>query len=267
MTLENRVAIITGASRGVGRAVALALARAGCDVVLASKTVEPDPRLPGTLGEVRSEVEALGRRALVVQTDVRHEEQIQNMVAEAAREFGRIDILVNNAGALFLAPVSETPTKRFDLVMGVNARAAFIAARECLPHMAKNRWGQIVNMSPPIEPGHAFGKVAYLTSKYGMTLLTYGLAEEVRSDNVAVHSLWPACVVETMATIRFGLGSHEVWRTPEILADATLALVDKAPSLRTGRAWIDEDVLREEGLTDFAKYSCVQGAEPMRLPF
>lgn len=267
MKLENRVAIVTGASRGVGRAVALALAREGCNLVLASKTVEPDPRLPGTLPEVAAAVQALGRRAEVVKTDVRYEEQIQAMVGRAVESFGRVDILINNAGALFLGPVASTPTKRFDLVMSVNARAAFIAARECIPHMQRGGWGQIVNMSPPIRPETAPNKVPYITSKYGMTLLTYGLAAELSGDNIAVHSLWPACVVETMATINFGLGSRDVWRTPEILSDATLALVTKEPSARTGRAWIDEEVLAAEGLEDLSRYNCVPGAEPMRLIF
>ncbi len=265
--LTDRVAIVTGASRGVGREVALALARRGCDLVLASKTVDPDKRLPGTLPEVAREVEALGRRALVVKTDVRDEEQIKAMVAAAADTYGRVDILVNNAGALYLAPVEETPARRFDLVMSVNARAALLAARECIPHMERGGWGHIVNMSPPIRPETAPGKVAYITSKYGMTLLTYGLAAELESRNIAAHSLWPACVIETMATIHFGLGSPEVWRKPAILADATVALVEKEPGLRSGRAWIDEEVLAEEGVTDFSVYDAVPGAHPMKLEF
>lgn len=265
MKLEGRVAIITGASRGVGRAVALALARAGADLVLASKTVEPDPRLPGTLGEVAGEVEALGRRVLVVQTDVRFEEQIHQMVAKTLETFGRVDILINNAGALYIGPFEETPTKRFDLVMGVNVRATFLGCREVLPHMIKNRWGHIVNMSPPIRLDAIAGKVPYLISKYGMSMITRGLSEEMKEHNIAVHSLWPACAVESAATIKFGLGERDVWRKPEILADATLALVDKDPALRTGGEWIDEDVLREEGIEDFSSYSCVPGKDPLRL--
>lgn len=265
MKLEGRVALITGASRGVGRACALALARAGADVVLASKTVEPDPRLPGTLGEVAREVESLGRRALVIQTDVRFEEQIQNAVAKTVEAFGRVDILINNAGALHIGPFEETSVKKFDLVMGINVRATFIGCHEVLPHMIRNRWGHIVNMSPPIRLDAIKGKIPYLISKYGMSMITRGLGEEVHHHNIAVHSLWPACAVESAATIKFALGSHDVWRKPEILADATLALVDKDPSLRTGGEWIDEDVLREEGIEDFSAYSCVPGKDPIRL--
>ncbi|MBI4872499.1 MAG: SDR family NAD(P)-dependent oxidoreductase, partial [Candidatus Riflebacteria bacterium] len=227
----------------------------------------PDPRLPGTLPEVAKEIEALGRRAVWVQTDVRFEDQIARMVSEADRVFGRVDILVNNAGALFWAPVAETPVKRFDLVLAVNVRAAFIAARECLPLMQRGGWGHVVNMSPPIRPEAAAGKVAYLTGKYGMTLLTYGLAAELDGTNVAVHSLWPACVLETAATIHFGLGSPETWRKPDILADATLALVGKEPSLRTGKVWLDEEVLAADGITDFDRYACVPGGQPLRLEF
>ena len=262
MRLQGRVAIVTGASRGVGRAVALGLAREGADVVLAAKTMEPDPRLPGTLMDVAREVEALGRRALAVRTDVRSVEQIEAMVARARAEFGRIDILVNNAGALWWTPVLDTPEKRFDLVMGVNVRAAFFASRAVLPHMIRQRWGHIVNMSPPIDVRHVPGRVAYMVSKFGMTMLTYGLAEEVREHNVAVHSLWPVTAVESWATIHFGIGSRETWRKPDIRADATVALVTKEPSLRTGKAWLDEEVLREEGVTDFSGYACVPGTSP-----
>jgi citronellol/citronellal dehydrogenase len=265
MRLAGRVALVTGASRGVGRAVALALAREGCDVVLAAKTVEPDPRLPGTLPEVAREVEALGRKAVAVQTDLRFDDQIRRMVDRAHEAFGRVDILVNNAGALFLAPVVETPAKRFDLVVALNARAPFLAAQAVLPGMIERRWGHIVNMSPPIRPGSAPGKVAYLVSKFGMTLLTHGLAAEVAAHNVAVHSLWPVCVVESQATRHFGLGSPDLWRKPDILADATVALCAREPASRTGRAWLDEEVLREDGVTDFAPYACVPGCEPMRL--
>jgi citronellol/citronellal dehydrogenase len=265
MKFEGRVALVTGASRGVGRAVAIALAREGCDVAIAAKTVEPDPRLPGTLPEVAREVEAQGRRALVVPTDLRFDDQIERMVGQTVAAFGRVDILVNNAGALFLGPVVDTPTKRFDLVHALNARAPFVAARAVLPGMIERRWGHIVNMSPPIRPPSAPGKVAYLASKFAATLLTHGLAYEVKHHNVAVHSLWPVCVVETQAVIHFGFGTREVWRKPEILADSVVALCAREPAERTGQAWLDEEVLKEEGLTDLASYSCVPGNEPLRL--
>lgn len=262
MKLKGRVALITGASRGVGRSVALAFAREGCDVVLVAKTMDPDPRLPGTLKDVAAEVEKLGARAHAVQCDVRFEDQIQTAAKSAREAFGKVDILVNNAGALFLAPVIETPAKRIDLVFALNVRAPMLFAQALVPGMIERRWGHVVNMSPPIKPQSAPGKVAYLTSKFGMTLLTYGLAEEVREHNVAAHSLWPRVVVESQATLHFGFGDRRDWRRPEILADATVALVSRDPGQRTGRAWIDEEVLREEGITDFAKYA----VDPTRTP-
>jgi len=265
MKLKGRVALITGASRGVGRSVALTFAREGCDLVLASKTLDPDPRLPGTLKEVAAECERLGVRALAVACDARFPEQIAATVARAHEAFGRVDVLVNNAGALFLAPVVETPLKRFDLVHAINARAPFLFAQGVLPWMMERRWGHIVNMSPPIRPESAPGKVAYISSKFGMTLLTHGLAEEVRSHNIAVHSLWPAVVVESQATLHFGFGDRREWRKPEVLADATLALVARDPSARTGRAWLDEEVLREDGITDFAPYAVDPTREPQKL--
>ena len=266
-SLTGRVAVVTGASRGIGRAIALALARAGADLVLASKTVEPHPKLPGTLGDVAREVEALGRRALVVPTDVRFEDQIANLARRTLDTFGHVDILINNAGALWWRPVLETPVKRFDLVMGVNARAAFLCAQALLPSMIERRWGHIVNLSPPIDMRKLSGHVAYFMSKYGMTMLTLGLAEEVRAHNVAVHSLWPATVIESQATINYQVGTPAQWRKAEILADATLLIVSRPPSARTGQALIDEDLLRAEGVTDFDRYKCVPDGTPLRIDF
>jgi citronellol/citronellal dehydrogenase len=189
------------------------------------------------------------------------------MVKRAGDEFGRVDILLNNAGAFWWHPVEETPEKRFDLVVTVNAKGPFFAAQACLPWMKKNRWGHIINMSPPIKPEQSVNRVAYMISKFGMTLLTHGLAGEVASDNIAVHSLWPVTIIESQASINANLGGPEMWRKADILADATLALVTKDPSIRTGRAWLDEEVLREDGIKDFSKYACVPGTEPPPIPW
>jgi citronellol/citronellal dehydrogenase len=259
------VAVITGASRGIGKAIALKLAREGADIVIAAKTTEPDPRLPGTIHDAAREIEALGRRALPVRCDVRDADQIDAMVQQALDTFGKVDILINNAGALWWYPVTETPPKKFDLVMGVNARAAFTCARACLPSMIKNRWGHIVNMSPPVDIRTVGYHVAYMISKYGMTLLAHGLAEEVREHNVAANALWPVTIIESQATINFGLLPREYWRTAEIMADATYAVVSKEPLERTGQALLDEDVLKAEGVTDFAKYRCDPDTEPVRI--
>jgi len=172
--LDGRVAIITGASRGIGKAIALVFAKEGADVVVAAKTTDPDPRLPGTIYDAAKEIEALGRRALPVKCDVRDAPQIDAMVEKTIETFGKVDILVNNAGALWWYTVLDTPAAKFDLVMGVNARAAFLCARACLPSMVKQHWGHIVTMSPPIDTRMAGHHVAYMISKFGMTLVAHG---------------------------------------------------------------------------------------------
>ena len=263
--LDGRVAIVTGSSRGIGKAVALAMAKEGADIVVAAKTTEPDPRLPGTIYDAAREVEALGRRALPVRCDVREVDQIDAMVQQTLDTFGRVDILINNAGALWWHNVIDTPAKRFDLVMGVNARASFFCARACLPAMTKQKWGHIVNYSPPIDIRAAPGHVAYLISKFGMTLIAHGLAEEVREENVGVTALWPATVVESQATINFGLLDRKYWRKADIMADSTLAIVTSEPTKWSGQALIDEDLLRAEGVTNFDQYRCDPETEPMRL--
>jgi citronellol/citronellal dehydrogenase len=267
MAFEGRVAFITGASRGVGRCLALALARAGADIVVAAKTVEPNPKLPGTIHAVAAEVEALGRRALAVQVDVRDEGAVAGAVKAALDRFGRIDVLVNNAGALFWQPVADTPMSRFDRVMGVNVRGAFACTHEVLPAMVAQGWGHILMMSPPVDPAAAVGKVAYAVSKFGMTLIAHGLAGEVAGKNVACNALWPATLIESYATINFALGDAKVWRKPDIIADAALRIFAKEPGSFTGHALIDEDFLRSEGVTDFSPYRCDPAHEPPRVGF
>jgi len=264
-SLQVRVASITGASRGIGQAIALGLARHGCHIVVAAKSVESTERLPGSIHTVAKELEALGVSALPIQVDVRAADQIEAMTAQTMQRFGRIDILINNAGALWWKPVLETPAKRFDLVMGVNARAAFFASRAVLPHMMERTWGHIINMSPPIDLKIVPGKVAYFISKFGMTLLTHGLAEEVRPHHIAVNSLWPVTIIESQASINWGMGSREMWRKPDILVDCVLRLVQKDPAEITGQALLDEDFLRQEGVTELGNYSCVPGTNPSRI--
>jgi citronellol/citronellal dehydrogenase len=264
-SLSGRVAIVTGASRGIGRALALGLAREGCRVVVAAKSTTSTEKLPGSIHTVAQEVEALGAEALPVQVDVRDEGQIEAMAARALERFGRVDVLVNNAGALWWRPLLETPGKRFDLVLGVNARAAFLCCRAMLPGMIERRWGHVVNMSPPLDLSMVPGRIAYSISKLGMTLLTHGLAEEVRGHNVAVNSLWPVTIIESQASINWGMGTPALWRKPDILVDCLLRLVRKEPGELTGRALLDEDFLRAEGVTDFSGYACVPGAQPPRL--
>ena len=218
----------------------------------------------------KTEKEAIEQmRAAGLQVDVRDEAQVATAVHAAVERFGRIDFLVNNAGALHWHPVTETPLRRFDLVMGVNARGAFACTYHVLPLMVQQGFGHILMMSPPLDPGGAGagGKVAYAISKYGMTLIAHGLAEEVAASNVACNALWPATMVESQATLHFALGSHSLWRTADILADATVRIFAKEPRRFTGHALIDEDFLRAEGVTDFSRYRCDPAVEPPRVGF
>ncbi len=269
MKLKGRVAIVTGASRGIGRAFALALAKEGASVVVTAKTTDraPNPKLPGTIDAVAREIEESGGRALALKCDVRKVENVEAMVAKAFEHFGRIDILVNNAALPWWYPVTETQEKHFDRVMNANCKGPFFAARAVLPHMIKNKFGFIVNNSPPIEPRMAAGRVAYMIAKMGQTLIAHGLAEEVKEHNIAVCALWPVTLIESYATIGMSLGKRENWRRPDIMGDALVALVTRAPVEVTGKAWLDEDILREAGVTDFSKYACVAGAEPMKIPW
>jgi citronellol/citronellal dehydrogenase len=264
-TLAGRVAIITGASRGIGRAIALGLAREGWGVVIGAKSLQPTDKLPGSIHTVAAEVEAIGGQALPIQVDVRDEAQIQAMADRALEQFGKVNLLVNNAGAVHWQGIMDTPPKRFDLVIGVNARAAFLCSQAVLPAMIKQGCGHIINMSPPLDLDIVPGRIAYAISKLGMTLLTYGLAEEVRRHNIAVNSLWPATVIESQASINWGLGTRDQWRKPDILVDCVLRLARKESLELTGQALIDEDFLRSEGVTDFSSYACVPGAIPPRL--
>lgn len=263
--LQGKVAIITGGSRGIGREVALTFARAGADIVIAAKTDAENPKLPGTIFTVAKEVEALGRKALPLKVDVRDDAAVANMASEAKKQLGRIDILVNNAGALWWMPVADTPMKRFDLVLGVNARAAFCATQACLPHMLAGGGGHVLVYSPPVELKALPNKVAYCISKFGMTMLAHGLAEEMAGKPFSINALWPVTAVESYATINFQLGGPAFWRKPSVLADASLAIVSKPPGQQTGQALFDEDVLRADGVTDFVQYRCDPEHEPPRI--
>ena len=268
MRLKDRVVFITGASRGIGRAVARACAREGADIVVAAKTdVAENPRLPGTIHDVAREVEQLGRRALPIKLDVRDDEACRGAVAAAVERFGRIDALVNNAGALWWADVVDTPMKKFDLIMGINVRASFALSQAVLPHMIAQKYGHIVMMSPPVEADACAHHGAYAVSKFGMTMIAHAIAGEYAEQNITAHALWPATAIESFATMNFGLGGPELWRKADIIADATLALLSREPSARRGKAWIDEALLREEGVTDFSRYQCVPGVEPPHLSF
>jgi citronellol/citronellal dehydrogenase len=263
--LAGRAALVTGASRGIGRACALALARCGADLAIAAKSERGRERLPGSIHETADAVRALRRRALAVRTDVRDPAQIEAAIAAAVAEFGRLDLLVNNAGALHWRPIPETPPKRFDLVHEVNVRAAYCATHFALPHLLRSGGGAVVQMSPPLDLRFLGGKVAYGVSKLGMSLLAIGLAQECGAAGLRSFALWPATAIETAATVNFGLGGPEQWRKPEIVADALLAALAAPHERVQGRCLIEEEILAAAGVTDFDRYLCVPGGKPLRI--
>ncbi len=260
--LAGRVAVVTGASRGIGKSLALRLAHEGAAVTVAAKSEQSTERLPGSIHETVEAIRAAGGRALAVAADVRDEGSLRNVIERTVAEFGRLDILVNNAGAIWAQPILETPPKRFDLMMGINVRAAYIASYYALPHMRKQRWGHILNMCPRLSNAPSPGKVAYMISKLGMARLAIGLAAEHQADNIAANSLWPRTIIESQASINWGMADRSQWRTPEILCDASLAIFAQEPRACTGRQWIDEEALTElAGITNFDHYWC-EGRPP-----
>jgi citronellol/citronellal dehydrogenase len=248
--LQDRVAIVTGSSRGIGRAMSLRLAREGAAVVITGKSEEGTDKLPGSIHTVAQEVTDAGGRAIAVRVDVRHEDEVKAMVDATVERFGRVDILVNNAGALWWQPILSTPPKRYDLMWEINVRAAYLCAYYALPHMVEQHWGHIINCSPPITTEPSPGHVAYMTTKMGMTRLAIGIAAEHASDGVAANSLWPVTIIESLASINWGLGDRSQWRSPEILCDAMMEIVRTEPPSLTGQQILDEPFLRERGWTD-----------------
>lgn len=264
ISLKNKTIIITGASRGIGREMALRFAKEGANLVLAAKSTE-EGKLPGTIYSVAKEVEAAGGQALAVQTDVRHEESVAEMVEKTKERFGAIHALINNAGAIQLTPLSDTPPKRMDLMLDVNVRAVLLCSHFCLPHLKAAGGGHILSLSPPISlnPKWYGSHVVYTISKYGMSMATMGLAEELRDAKIAVNSLWPRTMIAT-AAIHWLLGASgmEMSRTPAIMADAAYEILTTDPTRLTGQHIIDEKLLRERGYTDFTRYSNTPGTEP-----
>ena len=262
--LQDKVVVVTGASRGIGRALALRFADEGAHVVLAAKTMDPNPQLPGTLGEVQEAIRARGGKAYAHAVDVRDDSAIHDLFAKVESELGGTDILINNAGALYWAPIAATPAKRFDLVMGVNARGSFLCAHHALPQMLKRGGGHVINMAPPITAECTKNRTAYMISKFGMALVVEGLAAEHGHDGIKAHALWPVTMVESQAVIGNHLGDPTMWRKPEIIVDAAMALLTGKSSVANGSAVYDEDVLASIGVTDFSSYACVPGTTPPR---
>jgi len=262
--LSGKTVFITGGSRGIGREIALRCARDGANIVIAAKTVEPHPRLPGTVHTVAAEVELAGGQALAVQLDVRDDASVGVVVEQVVARFGGIDILVNNASAIRLSGTLETPMHRFDLMMGVNTRATFACSRACLPHLLKAPNAHILNLSPPLsmQPRWFKDHTAYTISKYGMSMCTLGMAAEFAGHGVAVNSLWPRTTIATAAIeFNFPEAILKASRRPAIVADAAHAIFRRDSRAHTGNFYIDEAVLRDEGVTDFEQYAVTPGAQ------
>jgi citronellol/citronellal dehydrogenase len=266
-TLEGRTLFITGASRGIGREIALRAAKDGARVAVVAKTSEPHPKLPGTIHSVAAEIEAAGGKALPLQLDVRDENAIADAVRRTAEAFGGIDILVNNASAISLTPTLQTPAKRFDLMFGVNVRATFLCSQACIPHLKKSSNAHILTLSPPLgmRPKWFAGHVAYTMSKYGMSMCTLGMAEELRADGIAVNSLWPRTTIATAAVeVHFPPAILRASRHAAIMADAAHSILTSDARTNTGNFYVDEDVLRKNGIEDFERYAVTPGVAPFR---
>lgn len=264
-TLAGKTLFITGASRGIGLAIALRAAREGANVTIAAKTTEPHPKLSGTIYTAAEEIERAGGKALPLAVDIRDENQIAAAVAKTVETFGGIDILVNNASAIHLSGTVATPMKRYDLMHSINTRGTFACSQACIPHLKNASNPHILNLSPPLnmEAKWFAPHVAYTMAKFGMSMCVLGMAEELKPEGIAVNALWPRTIIAT-AAVQNLLGGDEVVkrsRTPEIMGDAAYAILTKPSREFTGNFCIDEDFLRSEGVTDFDKYQVTPGAE------
>ncbi len=256
-SLEGKTLFITGASRGIGKAIALKAAADGANIVVVAKTARPHPKLPGTIYTAAEEIEAAGGKALPVLTNIQHEDQVVAAVDQAVERFGGIDILVNNASAISLTGTLETPMKRFDLMWSVNARGTFLCSKICLPHLENADNPHILNLSPPLsmKPKWFQNNCAYTMAKYGMSMCVLGMAAEFRSQGIAVNALWPRTAIETAAIVMLGgLVKPENCRTPQIVADAAHEILTRDSRDCTGNFFIDDEVLADAGVTDFDAY-------------
>ncbi|WP_246128618.1 SDR family oxidoreductase [Pleionea sediminis] len=259
MSLSNKTIVITGASRGIGRALALRFAKDGANVVIAAKSSEPHPKLGGSIHSVAEEVEQAGGKALAYQLDVRKELQVKKLMKTTAETFGGIDAIINNAGAISLTSVESTSPKRYDLMQTVNHRAVYCMAHYAIPYLRKSKHAHILNLSPPLNLDIKWLKdySPYTLSKYGMSMLTLGLAEELRNDKIAVNSLWPETMIAT-AAIEFAVADQSALqhcRKPEIMADAAYEVLTTQNNELTGQLLLDESILRERGTKEFEHYA------------
>ena len=259
MNFQGKTVFITGASRGIGKAIGLRLAGEGANIVIAAKTTEPHPKLEGTIFTAAKEMEAAGGKALAVKCDIREESDVLSAVNAAVEAFGGIDILVNNASAINLSPPSMLPLKQYDLMQDINSRGTYLVSRHCIPHLRKSSQAHILTLSPPLSMDKQWFThfAPYTLSKFGMSMITLGLSAELVKDNIAVNSLWPKTTIAT-AAVRNILGGDELIRKsrkPEIVADAAAVIFSKTCKEFTGNFAIDEEVLRAAGINNFEHYA------------
>jgi citronellol/citronellal dehydrogenase len=258
VTLKGRTLFISGGSRGIGLSIAIRAAREGANVAIAAKTGSPHPKLRGTIFSAAEAIEAAGGRALPLQLDVRDANAVEAAVAAAAEHFGGIDICVNNASAIDLSSSLDVEVKRFDLLQQINVRGTFLISRACVPHLRRSPNPHILSLSPPLtmRPAWFARHLPYTISKYGMSMVMFGLAEELRPDGIACNALWPRTTIAT-AAVEFALGGEATMRRsriPEIMADAACAILRRDARVYTGNFVLDEEVLREEGVVDLDKF-------------
>ena len=259
---ENKTVIMSGGSRGVGLEIAKTLAKDGANVAILAKTTEPHPTLPGTIYTAAEEIEASGGNALPIVCDIRFEDQVSSAVQDCAKKFGGVDICINNASAIHLSDTVNTPMKRYDLMHNINVRGTFLLSQQCIPFLKESENAHILTLSPPLNISRKwFGMtLAYTTAKYGMSLVAHGLAEEFKKDNIASNCLWPRTSLDT-AAVRNVIGAELIKgsRKPSIYADAAYAVLKRNSSECTGNFFLDQDVLEEEGVTDFEQYAIQPG--------
>jgi citronellol/citronellal dehydrogenase len=265
LSLQGKTLFITGASRGIGKAIGLRAAQDGANIVIAAKTTTPHPKLPGTIHTAAAEMEAAGGKALACAVDIRDEEQVRQAVAKAVETFGGIDILVNNASAINLTGTLATRIPRFDLMHQVNVRGTFVCSQACIPHLLKAANPHILNISPPLnfQAKYFAPHVAYTMAKFGMSLCVLGMAEEFRAEGIAVNALWPQTTIATAAVMNLLGGEDAIKRSrrPEIMADAAYWILTRPARETTGNFFIDEKVLQNAGVQDLSQYAMQPGAE------
>jgi citronellol/citronellal dehydrogenase len=273
MSLANKTIFITGGSRGIGLEIAKKAAADGANIVIAAKTIDPHPTLPGTIYSAAEEIRAAGGSALPIQCDIRNEEEIAAAITATVKTFGGIDILINNASAINLTPTEKTPAKRFDLMFDVNVRGTFLTSQAAIPYLRESaesgRDPHILTLSPPLSMKAKWFKphLAYTMAKYGMSMCVLGMAEEFKRDGIAVNALWPRTAIDTAALAMIPGVDTDFCRTPQILADSAYIILNRKSIECTGNFFVDEEVLASEGITDLEKYSVVPGTTEFLLDF